>query len=354
LYCIPINADHRYHELEWHHSGVAITMPLPLIQARIFTLLFSSFFLGIHLVSTAICLWTLLVRNPSRGIKLHRGFLAVTLTMAVVGTFNVAVDAVTNIRVWTTGDLGLFTDESEWMNLAKNVNVSVQLLVGDAVLVYRCWIVYEWNVLVVIPSIAIWFGSVAVAILLMVRSADLIGLSAGINAPSLVPITAAQQALTVGLNTITSSLIVFRIWRVSRSARKYVVGQDRLLYVIRVVVESGAIYAVTAIITFSTVLARSTAVYLTADSLVQITGICFNMMIIRFDRNLANRNQAEARPASVPMSSFQKCSRCLAPINGTHNIPRMEIAVSQDMEIDDGSLSGEPKSGDLKVQQWAA
>ncbi|OCH89297.1 hypothetical protein OBBRIDRAFT_804806 [Obba rivulosa] len=325
-------------------------MPLPIIQARIFTLLFSSLFLGVHLTTTTICLWALLVRDTSLGRKIHYNFLAVTIIMACIGSLNVSVDAVTNVRVWTTGDISLFTDETQWMNLTKNIDISLQLLIGDAVLTYRCWIVYERRWLAVIPSLSILLASVSVAILLVVRSVAFVG-SSGINSPSLVPVTAAQQALTVGLNTLTSSLIIFRIWRVSRSARTYMTGQDRLVYAIRVLGESGAVYAMTAAIVLATVLARSSAVYLTSDCLVQIAGICFNLIIIRFERNLASRSQIETeiRSRSIPFSSGHGTAKTI------HTAPRMEIEVSRDTEVDGGSFTiGDMKAGDLAMQPLGA
>lgn len=94
-------------------------MPLPIIQARIFTLMFSSLFLGVHLTTTTICLWSLLFRNPSRGQSIHHGFLAITLIMACIGSLDVSVDAVTDVRVWTSGNIKLSTDETQWMNLTK-------------------------------------------------------------------------------------------------------------------------------------------------------------------------------------------------------------------------------------------
>ncbi|OCH89649.1 hypothetical protein OBBRIDRAFT_826431 [Obba rivulosa] len=328
-------------------------MPLPIIQARIFTFMFSSFFLGVHLTTTTICLWALLVRNPSRGRKIHYGFLAVTLVMACIGSLDVSVDAVTNVRVWTTGDIKLFTDETQWMNLTKNIDISLQLLIGDAVLTYRCWIVYERKWLAIIPSLTIWLGSVSVAILLMVRSVTAIG-SSGINAPSLVSVTAAQQALTVGLNTLTSSLIILRIWKVSSSIRMYMVGQDRLLYAIRVIAESGSMYAMSAAICLATILARSTAVYITADCLVQITGICFNLIIIRFDHNLASRSQVdtELNSRAIPLSSLSPSARGMS--NTARSARCMEIAVSQDTEVDNGSFTAEMKAGELKLQPLGA
>ncbi|EMD35486.1 hypothetical protein CERSUDRAFT_116231 [Gelatoporia subvermispora B] len=321
-------------------------MAFGLIEARILGLLISSFFLGVHLTTTCVCVWAILVWNPARGRRVHWGFLAATLMMAIIGTVDVSTDGVTNVRVWTTGNLKLFTDETVWMNLTKNVDISLRLLIGDAVLIYRCWIVYERKWLAVIPSLLVWLGNVTASIILIVRSADAVGISSGINAPSLVPWTTAELALTVALNTITCSLIVFRIWTVSRSVRSIVAGPDRLLYAMRVLVESGGFYVLSATITLITVLTRSAAVYITANSLCQITAICFNLIIIRFDRNLANKSQIATMSASrsIPMNSLNQGSRAKSSTTPQRFV---EIEVQRATATDAESLSVNSKAGEL-------
>lgn len=166
------------------------------------------------------------------------------------------------------------------------------------------------------------------------------------------------------------AIILFKIWRVSRDIRAYVMGQDRLVYAMRVLAESGALYAMTAAICLSTILARSTAVYLTADcasslqfplsctvflrlcppQLVQITGICFNLIIIRFDRNLASKSQIETEFNSrvIPLSYLTPSNR--GATNGPRSVQRMEIEVTQGTEVDGSSFTEETKSGVLKIQ----
>ncbi|EMD35488.1 hypothetical protein CERSUDRAFT_116234 [Gelatoporia subvermispora B] len=331
-------------------------MAFGLIEARILALLFSSFFLGAHLTTTTICLWALLVRNPAQGRRINWAFFTVTVTMAIIGTLGVAVDGFVNVRVWTTGDVMLYIDESSWESLFGNIMISLQLLIGDAVLIYRCWIVYEYRLLMVAPSLLLWVGNLVATVILLVRSVVAVNNSSGINSPSLVPETAAQQALTVALNTLTSSLIVYRIWTVSRLVRAYIAGrrQDRLLYAIRVIVESGGIYALTATITLITVLTRNAAVYITANSLVQITAICFNLIIIRFDRNLASKTEVETVINSkvIPLSSLAPSST-RAPTSVGQGAQHVEIAVSRNMEVDT-SFSGDFKAGSLKDTEWSA
>ncbi|OCH89304.1 hypothetical protein OBBRIDRAFT_794426 [Obba rivulosa] len=322
-------------------------MALPLVQARIFTLLFSAIFLGAHLITLLICLWTLLVRHPAAGLNVRWSFVAITLIMGAIGILNVSVDAFTNVEVWTTGDISLFTKESAWMQLVKNVDISIQLFIGDAVLSYRCWVVYDRRWFFIVPSMILLAGYTVAAVFLVTASARA-DTSSGINSTQLQRITSSQIALTVAVNTVTASLIVFRIWRVNRTVRMYTRGQSKLQYTMRVIVESGLMYTATAIITLGTAVSRSAAVYITSDCLVQITAITFNLIIIRFDYNLASRSQVhtELNTRAIALNSLASSRPAF---HGTREIARVEIEVTQDTEVDSGSSKEEVKGHSLTV-----
>ncbi|EMD32281.1 hypothetical protein CERSUDRAFT_118980 [Gelatoporia subvermispora B] len=249
--------------------------------------------------------------------------------MGIIGIEDAALDAVLNVRVWTTGDLGMFTDRASWINIVKNINQFVQPLIGDAILIYRCWVVYERRWIAVALSVLLWVGSCVVSTIFMVLAAD-VKSSSGVNASSLTPWVAASFSLTVVLNVITTSLITLRIWSVSRDIRPYIVGHNRITYFVRIIVESGLLYTTTAVIMLATSVAKTNADYIPGDVLVQMTGIAFNLIIIRFDHNLADRNmvQLTAASQSIPLSDL------------SHARPKFHIRVSQNTEIDKATLPG--------------
>ncbi|OCH85478.1 hypothetical protein OBBRIDRAFT_739850 [Obba rivulosa] len=295
-------------------------MGISLTEARVLALFFTDIFLGIHLVTLALSLWIQLSKNGLRGIKTKWLLVFVTLIMGFIGVEDAALDAVLNVQVWTSGNLALFTDRASWINIVK---------------IYRCWIVYERRWLAVALPILLWTASAVVSTIFMVL-AVVTKSSSGVNAMSLTPWVAASFSITVVLNIITTSLITIRIWNVSKAIRPYIVGQNKVVYVVRIIIESGLLYTLTAIIMLATSVAKTNADYIPGDVLVQMTGIAFNLIIIRFDHNLADRKalQTQVGPRSIPFGSLSTAS------------PNMHIHISHDIEIDKRS------SPEIESDHW--
>ncbi|EMD37708.1 hypothetical protein CERSUDRAFT_114343 [Gelatoporia subvermispora B] len=268
-------------------------MGLPLIDAHILALFCTDIFLGIHLVTFAFALWSQIWNHPVRGRKTNWLLVAVTIVMGVIGGLNAILDVYANILAWSSNDIGIFTESAALVSIIVKVDEAIPPLIGDAILIYRCWLVYQRKWTAVIISMIIWLLCLALSIFVVIKSA-LAKFPGGINSPELRPYTGAALVLTVVLNVITTSLIVFRIWSGSKQLRTSLEGRSRLTYVIRVIVESGLLYMVTAVIVLCTAVTGSSADYITGESFVQITGISFNLMIIRFDQNLAD-SQTEMR-----------------------------------------------------------
>ncbi|EMD31409.1 hypothetical protein CERSUDRAFT_119791 [Gelatoporia subvermispora B] len=307
-------------------------MGISVTKARILTLFFTNIFLGIHLVTFGISLYTQLWKNPAQGRPTKKLLVAVTLAMGIIGVLDASLDAALNIQVWTTDNVSLFSDVAYWINVVKDSDKAIQPLIGDGILTYRCWVVWERRWKAVVVSVVLWFAGLGVSLGVIAKSAMLKGFD-GINAPSLTPFLGAAYTLTVALNIITTSLIVYRIWIVSREVRRYIAGGDRLTYVIRIIIESGALYSVTALVTLLTAVSKSNADYIMGNVLVQMTGICFNLIIVRFEQNLADRNQVvstHTHSRTPPVTTATASSR--RKTSQVHAVPMLNITRSQSSE----------------------
>ncbi|OCH91913.1 hypothetical protein OBBRIDRAFT_487581 [Obba rivulosa] len=307
-------------------------MGISVTKARILTLFFTNIFLGIHLVTFGVSLYTQLWKNPANGRPIKRLLVAVTLAMGIIGMLDAGLDVALNIKVWTSGNVSLFSDVAYWINVVKDSDKAIQPLIGDGILTYRCWVVWERRWQAIVVSTILWFAGLAVSIAVIAKSAMLKGFT-GINAPSLTPFLGAAYTLTVALNILTTSLIVYRIWIVSRDVRRYIAGQDKLTYIIRIIIESGALYSITALVTLLTAVSKSNADYIMGNALVQMTGICFNLIIIRFDQNLADRNQVisvHTTSRSPPVTTVTSGGR--RKTGQVHAVPMIHIVHSQSQD----------------------
>jgi hypothetical protein len=109
-----------------------------------------------------------------------------------------------------------------------------------------------------------------------------------LNSNVIKPWWSAFFAITAVQNVLTTSLLVWRIWRVEHQnvmfrgrASFTPTHQPRLSKVIRVVAESGLAYSTLVFMTFIVSVCNSNALYPLSDATLQATGITFNVIIIR-------------------------------------------------------------------------
>ncbi|EMD32211.1 hypothetical protein CERSUDRAFT_118842 [Gelatoporia subvermispora B] len=245
--------------------------------AELLAQFFSDTFLGIHLVTLGMSLHSQLYGNPATDRKVHTLLLVVTLAMGVIGMFNASLGVALNILAWHKQSNNVYID-APWPYKLINVNIVVQSLIGDATWIYRCWIVYERRWRAISVSILLWIAGLVVSILVVIKAGPE-HRDNGINNPSLTPYIGSALVLTVVLNVVTTSLIVFRIWNVSRGVRTHMAAQQKLTYVIRIVVESGLLYTLSAIFVLITSILKSNVDYIAGHCFVQGTPTLFRQQL---------------------------------------------------------------------------
>ncbi|KAJ2924786.1 hypothetical protein H1R20_g12306, partial [Candolleomyces eurysporus] len=98
-----------------------------------------------------------------------------------------------------------------WYRILSDVSMNVVVLIGEALLVYRCWIIcvgYRW--VAILPACTCVAAFVSLATLW--RDTD--------QAASSTPAATASQLLTVSTNIIVTSLIIFHLIRARRNLAK--------------------------------------------------------------------------------------------------------------------------------------
>ncbi|KAF4623802.1 hypothetical protein D9613_001288 [Agrocybe pediades] len=273
----------------------------PITEAQITGLFVESVLFGIHLLTFAYCVRAL-TSTPTRWrapSEINWAMLVVSVVLLANAGFDVVLGYYHNLKafVFFKGEPGDFDGISNWINVSKSLTVVIQTMIGDAMLIYRCWIIHNCSFLVVALPILLWLGCFASTIWVITLEATLHS-NALVVAKQLQPAGTSFWALTISLNIITTGLLLWKIWSVDRSNRRYTgtfdgaggSGTTRkskkgshtvLRNVMRIIVESGLLYSTTALITFITFITQSSGVYVITDAEIQIVGIAFNMIIIR-------------------------------------------------------------------------
>ncbi|KAJ6506927.1 hypothetical protein C8R45DRAFT_1069831, partial [Mycena sanguinolenta] len=251
---------------------------------------------GIYVVTFGIAERRLLITDSGRWKRrseIRWVMLVVSILLFVNVTVDMSVATITLLDafVFYTGPGGaahIFSNGSGWQTMTKTFCVPFQSLLGDSVLIYRCYWLWNKSWAVIALPLLIWFTNVALAMrILDVLSQISEGavLSTGVS-----PWFEAFWSLTISINIITTSLIVFRIWMVERQNKKFpaqlalTTGSTHsrtLSLAMRNIIESGMIYTFASILELAFHSVQSNMLYIVSALEMHSVGITFNLIIIR-------------------------------------------------------------------------
>ncbi|KAJ7152895.1 hypothetical protein C8R46DRAFT_1120710 [Mycena filopes] len=251
------------------------------------------------------------------------------------------------------GAADVFSDISNWVNVVKTVNVVMQTTLGDGMLIYRCWVVYERSWRIVAFPILLWIGGAVCTVMNIVLEIRLHS-NALVTSTSLRPVIISFWVLTIVLNILTTGMLVYRIWQVDRKSSQFAyrttssssghgtTRPSRLKQAMRIIIESGLLYTTVALITFITYITNSNSAYATSDVEVQVVGIAFNLIIIRAGIRAAEEEEVAMKAGSnhYPLHVVRGAMvTSLSAADGVH------VTVTRDFDSDPGAMqAGREKS----------
>ncbi|KAJ6490927.1 hypothetical protein C8R45DRAFT_991162 [Mycena sanguinolenta] len=276
----------------------------PITEAQLTGHYFETLGYGIYLATCCLCARTLFWIPQPGGERLRRRseirwlLVSVFVFLFVVSTFDDIIGLVHMILAFMKykgpgGATGELMNIHSWINIVRSFDQIGIMIVGDFVLIYRCFVVYgrRWRAIAV--SFILYLTGIAMGIKLMSVEITTSNAAITLNSNVIKPWFSAFFAITAAQNVLTTSLLVWRIWRVERqneilrasSARTTShpspVYQSRLRKAIRIVAESGLAYSMLVFITFVVSVCNSNTLYPVSDAALQATGITFNVIIIR-------------------------------------------------------------------------
>ncbi|KAJ6529314.1 hypothetical protein B0H19DRAFT_1006695 [Mycena capillaripes] len=251
---------------------------------------------GIYIVTCGIAGRRLLTTDSGRWKRrseIRWVMLVVFILLFVNATLDVVVATITLLDAFVFDTANVLSHPSGWQTLTKASCVAFQSLLGDAVLIYRCWFLWSNSWAIIALSLLIWFANIACAIrFLYLKSQMAEGL---VRSVSIQPWFEAFWSMTISINILTTSLIIIRIWMVERQNKKFhaqpqsftsVSGSAHghqpptaLSLAMRNIIESGMIYTIASILQLA--LQRSNILFIISALELHSVGITFNLIIIR-------------------------------------------------------------------------
>lgn len=121
--------------------------------------------------------------------------------------------------------------------LAANATGCIAVLIADTLLVWRCYVLWRRNKILLAFFTLLLLGEVALIPILLVLNANL--------GPGKVSIVCLFFFLSMGITVLATSLIIYRIADVSKRSRGEI---TKYQYAMEVLVESGLMYSATLLI----------------------------------------------------------------------------------------------------------
>ncbi|TFY76644.1 hypothetical protein EWM64_g7368 [Hericium alpestre] len=294
----------------------------PLDEAHIIVLFLQSLFYGIYLITFVQCINVLWFNRRRKGVPWP--FTIVLLLLFIFATLDLALSLrfVLIAFIWYKGPGGAtqeFLDVSSWVNVMQTVCYTAQTSIADAMLIYRCYIIYGRSRTIVSGLCLLWVACIGCEIAIcyfeitLKRHADL-------GAHVLRPFIISVLAITLVLNLIATFLIK-------------PLGGPPLHRAIRIVVESGAMYTASVLVFTVTYLANNYSQYPVSDSIVEIIGIAFNLIIIRVEQG---RSVETLQTQSLAARPHPRENRPVAL-----STIRFDTAIDVDTSVDQPSSSGD-------------
>ncbi|KAI0671573.1 hypothetical protein C8Q78DRAFT_945199, partial [Trametes maxima] len=267
---------------------------LTLDLAGIISTVLEAIFYGFSLFMFGVTLYILNQNSRQLDRQVNYRMLAVSWALLSCSTAHMIIDI---IRIcngfiykgpnFPGGPVAWFSIPSETTFIAKNIVYLFQTLIGDGVLIYRCYVVWQSWLIVAFPIVMwLWIGIVSA---IAIHSSATVPAGAGTVFLTRVGqwITAFYSS-TLATNLIVTILLGYKIWMTNRRTSR--TRQGSLLPVVRVIADAGITYSVTLTAALACFVQKSNGQYIVLDIITPIISITFYMVIIRVGLSAQHRS----------------------------------------------------------------
>jgi len=247
---------------------------------------------GLYVPIFATAVYYLAVRPNS---PVNKTILAVTSVLFMLGTMHVAGSFKTMIDAFITfadrpgGPAAFFANEREPINVFRKAVSALSILVGDGLVIYRCYVIWSRNWWIVAGPIA---SMVATFITGLVVARDLLNLKGNedtFTRPMLISVP-LYFSFSFVTNLLVTFLIGFRLWTVSRAVASLRTG-GRSLRTVAILTESAAIYPIVNLFALILFAIKDNAQVIPSNALCQIIGIAPTLIVVQVQAGLSETDR---------------------------------------------------------------
>ncbi|KAJ3748814.1 hypothetical protein DFH05DRAFT_1456767 [Lentinula detonsa] len=264
-------------------------------ESKLVSIFIQTLLYGAYTVVFVLTIWILVWRRPA-GQDINKLMLWISIVMFILATMHICVNYTRIFMAFITyrnaegGPAAFFNILSNFTQIFGSAIYVTQTLVGDSVVLVRCYIVWGRQWYIVAFPMLLLLGSTASGIGILYSFAH-IG-DTQIFALELQNWIVSFFSLTLSTNFICTALVAYRIcWNP----------------VMLLVIESGAIYSATLLSLLILYKAESWFQYVLLDAISPIVGLVFSMIIVRIGLGLIaptgeTRNSLRTFPSTTRAS----------------------------------------------------
>ncbi|KAJ8077348.1 hypothetical protein PM082_001778 [Marasmius tenuissimus] len=259
-------------------------MPLALDKAYLTAIWLETLFYGINL--STFCSYLFIVKYKRGRRNISRVIFAVACTMFVLSTSHVSLGFQRLVEGFITrrdrpgGPAAFFSNVSIPANVVKVTIHTANSILGDSILVWRCYHVYGKSLVAAAFPILLVAGSAACGIgqsYVFSRGNDIH--SAFVR--RLAVWNGSLFSMSLATNVIVTTLIAVRIWWIGRQIDDaHTRSATRYRRVLLLIIESGAIYSSAVLVEIILYFLPHNAFYIVYDPIAQLVSIVPTMIII--------------------------------------------------------------------------
>ncbi|KAK7058229.1 hypothetical protein R3P38DRAFT_1196589 [Favolaschia claudopus] len=185
-----------------------------------------------------------------------------------------------------TFPLAFYGDLSQITEVVKTIFMLTTVVIGDAIIIHRLWIIWERRLIIVIFPVLNLLGFMVSGISITYQFTRYKTEQDVFQFDARAWIT-SEVVFTTCTNIYSTAFISWRLWQVGRVIQP--VGGNRIQFVLGTLVESAAICTTWTIFFFSSYLSKSNLQFIAIDCAPAITGIACMLIHVRIGLGWAHR-----------------------------------------------------------------
>ncbi|KAL1755231.1 hypothetical protein FB107DRAFT_275082 [Schizophyllum commune] len=236
---------------------------------------------GVHACLFFECMYLLKKRGTLKTMA-ATVFTYASIALFIVSTIHTGLNLARFIKTFVLLQ-GTQEQTTYWTNFASGevlayyVLTAIQTWIGDLLIIYRCWFVYNKNYMIIILPFVLVLSSFIISILLWTNSVT--------NMSALTALSNAIFPLSLSQNVLTTGAILYKILRQHRRMNSLSVDSahsfSSMLTVARLIIESAALYLVAMLLLVIFYFAGNDAAEVFQACITPTIGINFTLLSLR-------------------------------------------------------------------------